>query len=263
MRTATTVLTDLHHEVHGSGPPVLFISGASGDAGHFARAGELLADEFTTVAFDRRGCSRSAPLPRGEAMSLGLQADDAAALVAELGLAPAVAFGTSGGGDILLELLARRPDVLRGAVVHEPALIALAGEPEPGEPDLGPLIALAASDPRAAMEGFVRLNTSDRTFEALDPEHRDRILRNGAHFFGRELEGFATYRPDAARIRESGVPVRVVRSRDGSTQLARCTARLAELLGTGVGLLSGHHAPYLGDPETFVTELRPILRELS
>ncbi|MDP9188407.1 MAG: alpha/beta hydrolase, partial [Actinomycetota bacterium] len=62
MPTTANVLADLHHEVRGSGPPVLFISGASGDAGHFAGAAARLADEFTAVAYDRRGCSRSAGL---------------------------------------------------------------------------------------------------------------------------------------------------------------------------------------------------------
>ena len=96
MSTTTSVLADLHHEVRGSGPPVLFISGASGDAGHFARTAARLDDEFTTVAYDRRGCSRSAGLPDGEIMSIAAQADDAAELIEELELAPAIVFGTSG-----------------------------------------------------------------------------------------------------------------------------------------------------------------------
>ena len=115
LRSAHTVAamptSQLHHELRGSGPPVLFISGASGDAEHFAlNPAEPLADEFTTVADDRRGCSRSAPGSlTGETMSIEAQADDAAALIEELGLAPALVFGTSGGGDIALELVARRP----------------------------------------------------------------------------------------------------------------------------------------------------------
>jgi pimeloyl-ACP methyl ester carboxylesterase len=117
VRTVAAMPTsDLHHELRGSGPPVLFISGASGDAGHFARTSERLTDEFTTVAYDRRGCSRSAPLPDGEVMSIVAQADDAAALIEQLGLASALVFGSSGGGDIALELVARRPEIVRGAV---------------------------------------------------------------------------------------------------------------------------------------------------
>jgi pimeloyl-ACP methyl ester carboxylesterase len=59
MPATTSVLSDLHHEIRGFGRPVLFISGMTGDAGHFTRAAERLADEFTTVTYDRRGNSRS------------------------------------------------------------------------------------------------------------------------------------------------------------------------------------------------------------
>ncbi|MGH2994452.1 MAG: alpha/beta fold hydrolase [Solirubrobacterales bacterium] len=263
MPITTCVLSDLHHEVRGSGPPVIFISGASGDAGHFTRTAERLADEFTTVAYDRRGCSRSARLPDGETMSIAAQADDAAALIEELGLAPAIVLGNSGGGDIALELVAGRPELVRGAIVHEPALVALAGEAEAGDVELEPIAELAAVDPRRAMEAFVRKITSDPTFEALDPQLRERILGNGAHLFSQELEAFGSYVPDAERIRANGVPLRVLVSQDGAPQLIRAAARFAEQLGRAVEPISGHHAPYLQQPEAFAEELRPILRELS
>ena len=249
--------------MRGSGPPVLFISGASGDAEHFARTGERLAGEFTTVAYDRRGCSRSAPLGDGEVMSIAAQADDAAALIEQLGLAPAIVFGTSGGGDIALELVARRPELVRGAVVHEPALLALTGEAQPGDVDLQPIFELAAADPRRAMEAFFRKNTSDAVFEALDPRHRERILGNGKHFFSQELMAFGGYVPDAERIRATRVPVRLLVGRHGAPQLVRATAGFASQLGLTVEPISGHHAPYLQQPEVFAEELRPILKQLS
>ena len=260
MPTTTGVLSALHHEVRGAGPPVVFITGASGDAGHFARTAEQLAGEFTTVAYDRRGCSRSAPLPAGEMMSIAGQADDAARLIEELGLAPAVVFGTSGGGDILLDLLARRPAVLRGAIVHEPAVIALtdAGDDDP----LAPIAELASADPRAAMEAFHRLNTSDATFEGLDPQLRERILRNGAGFFAQQLPAYRAFLPDVEGIRASRVPLRLLVSADGTPPLIGATERLARELALELESISGHHAPYLQQPEAFAEELRPILREL-
>jgi pimeloyl-ACP methyl ester carboxylesterase len=261
MPTTTSILSDLHHELRGSGPAVLFISGASGDAGHFARTAERLADEFTTVAYDRRGCSRSARLGAGEMMQIAEQADDAAALIEQLGIAPAIVFGSSGGGDITLELLARHPQVVRGAIVHEPALIALAGEPEEGDHELEPIFELAAVDPRRAMETFIRLNTSDAAFEALDPQLRERMLGSGAHLFFNELAAFAGFVPDAKRIRANRVPVRMLVSRDGAPQLIRATKRFADQLGLAVQPISGPHAPYLQQPEAFVAELRPILRQ--
>jgi pimeloyl-ACP methyl ester carboxylesterase len=260
MPTTTTVLSELHHEVRGSGPPVLFISGASGDAGHFRRTAERLAGEFTTVTYDRRGNSRSA-VDAGP-MSIASQAGDAAWLIEGLGLAPAIAFGTSGGGDILLELIARRPDVLRGAVVHEPALRALADPPDPGEDELGPIVALAARDPRVAMEAFLRLHTSDATFESLDPTLRERVLGNGAHFFENELGAFASYLPDTETIVASGIALRMLRSDEGTPPLIQATERFAVRIGVAVETVFGHHAPYLQRPEAFADELRPILREL-
>jgi pimeloyl-ACP methyl ester carboxylesterase len=263
-RTVAAMPTsDLHHDVRGSGPPVLFISGASGDAGHFARTAARLADEFTTVAYDRRGCARSAPLPSGEVMSIETQADEAAQLIEQLGIAPAVVFGSSGGGEIALELVARRPELVRGAVVHEPALIALAGEAEAGDVDLQPIVELAAVDPRGAMEAFIRISTSDATFEALEPRLRERMLGNGSHFFSQELMAFGTYVPDAGRTRAGQVPIRLLVGQDGAPELIRATARLAEQLGLTVEQISGHHAPYLQQPEAFAEELRPILKQLS
>jgi pimeloyl-ACP methyl ester carboxylesterase len=263
MPTRTRVLSDLHHEVRGSGPPVLFISGASGDAGHFTRVAEQLADEFTTVAYDRRGCSRSARLREAEVMSIAAQADDAASLIEELGLAPANVFGTSGGGDIALELVARHPELVRGAIVHEPALVALAGDPEPGDVDLEQFIELAAVAPRRAMEAFIRGASSDETFEALDPEHRERMLANGAHFFAHELQAFASYVPNADMIQAGGVPLRLLVGEHGAPPLIRATTRFAEQLGLDVRSISGHHAPYLQQPEAFAEDLRQILRELA
>jgi pimeloyl-ACP methyl ester carboxylesterase len=90
--------TELYHESRGSGPPLLLIMGATGDAGHFEPVAELLAGEFTVVTYDRRGNGRR-PRPRGwAATSPEEQADDAAALLEALGLAPAAVFGTSLGG---------------------------------------------------------------------------------------------------------------------------------------------------------------------
>ena len=71
-------------------------------------------------------------------MSIAAQADDAAALIEELALAPAIVFGTSGGGDILLELIVRRPEVVRGAIVHAPALLALAAGTDADDEELAP-----------------------------------------------------------------------------------------------------------------------------
>ena len=112
--------TPLYYERRGDGPPVLFISGATGDAGNWTEVADALADEFTVMTYDRRGNSRS-PRPEGwGAAPIDEQADDAAELLRALDLAPAVAYGNSSGAIILASLTLRHPDVLRGAIFHEP-----------------------------------------------------------------------------------------------------------------------------------------------
>lgn len=253
--------TDLHHRVLGSGPGVLFIPGASGDSGSFERVADRLADEFTVVTYDRRGNSRSPALPAGQKMSIAAQADDAGSLLEAVGVTPAVVFGTSGGGNILLELVTRRPHVVHAALVHEPALIAVSSrQGDAVAADIGAIFELAATDPRAAMEAFIRRFTSDETFDRADDEVRERILGNGANFFASELEAFASYVPDPDRVSALAVPVRVLASRDSGDH--QTCEWLAGRLGPGVEYLSGHHAPYAQHPEVFAEELRPMLRDL-
>ena len=96
---------ELYYELRGDGPPLLLMMGASGYGGVLGRFAELLADEFTVVTYDRRGNGRS-PKPAGwTATSPEEQADDAAALLAGLDLAPAAIFGTSSAGIFALAAL--------------------------------------------------------------------------------------------------------------------------------------------------------------
>ena len=105
--------TSLYYERQGTGPAVFFIAGSTGDAGNFSRAAALLADEFTVVTYDRRGNSRSPPPSGWTTTSVGEQADDAAALINTLNLAPTFVFSASVGGLIALDLAIRHPHLVR------------------------------------------------------------------------------------------------------------------------------------------------------
>ncbi|WP_048584253.1 alpha/beta fold hydrolase [Streptomyces viridochromogenes] len=121
--------TDIYYELRGTGPSVLLIAGAGGDAGNFDRVAGLLADEFTVLSYDRRGKSRS-PRPAGwQTTSVAEQADDAAALLTVLGLAPAAVYGNSYGAILALDLLVRHLAVVRSAVLHEPPLLSVVKNP--------------------------------------------------------------------------------------------------------------------------------------
>ena len=77
-------------------------------------------DDFTVLSYDRRAYSRS-PRPAGYTGStVDVEADDAAALLRALDLAPALGWGNSSGDIIGLSLVLRYPEVVRKAMLHEP-----------------------------------------------------------------------------------------------------------------------------------------------
>ena len=102
-------------------PSVLLLHGwtASSDI-QFFTAYEALAARFTFVGVDHRGHGRGVRSP--DAFTLEDAADDAAAVVRQLGLGPVVAVGYSMGGPVALHLTRRHPDVVAGLVVQATAL---------------------------------------------------------------------------------------------------------------------------------------------
>lgn len=258
--------TTLYYERRGSGPSLLLIQGATGDAGYFEDVAQELADEFTVVTYDRRGNSRS-PRPEGwTSTTIDEQADDAAALVEALGLAPAAAFGTSGGGIILMNLLLRRPEVLRGAVVHEPPLMPVLADPEAAMAGLQAMAdeAMARGGPPAALEVFLRHYAGEQNFERFDPELRERIFGNAELFFGIEMEAFVSYVPDAERLEQSEVPLVAALGRESVyPELVETSRWLAEQAGAELVEVPGAHAGYFEHPREWAEALRPILRRIS
>ena len=254
----------LYYELRGSGPAVLFISGATGDAGHYTAVAEALADELTVVTYDRRGNSRSPRPPGWTSTSIEEQADDADALLSALGLPRAAVFGNSGGAIIACALLLRHAERLSGAVLHEPPLAAVVSPAAGAAGDLHALVeqAMARGGPPAAVEAFVR-SAAGSAFDAIPSDTRARMMGNGETLFGLELGRFLTYTPDEAALARVGVPVRVLVGEDTTPLFREATSWLASRLRTRVAVMAGAHAPYFDRPDTMARALRPLLREVQ
>jgi pimeloyl-ACP methyl ester carboxylesterase len=265
MPMLTVTGAELYYELRGNGPPALFIMGASGDGGHFDQVADLLADEFTVVTYDRRGNGRS-PRPAGwNTTSPEEQADDAAALLDALGLAPAAVFGTSLGGVIALELSIRHPDAVRGAILHEPALYALVDDPAELRRNLTALLkeGLGSGGPHAAIERFWRFVAGDTNWQNLEPSLRERMLASANTFLEIERGGFEGYLPDDDTLGAIAAPVQVLISAESHPFFAQAARRLAERLDVDVSRTPGTHTPYLDRPQELVQTIRPFLRDVS
>lgn len=263
--------TRIYYEWRGRGPAVLFVSGATGDAGHWTTVADILADACTVITYDRRANSRSPRPPGWTSTTIGEQADDAAALLRGLGLVPAIVFGTSAAAGILADICLRHPHVLHGAIFHEPIFPS-------GVSDIGAVRAvrrarveegMARGGLRAAMELTLRSMAGDEVYESLDPQLRERLLGNAGVLFGIEMADYLAYDPAPGQLAAIQVPCAVTAGADNRDVAAAGHWRyeaaqwLAAHLETTVIELPGAHMGYLGQPEHFAKALRPILDRLT
>lgn len=115
--------TTIYAEIRGGGPPVLLIPGGAEDAEGWRAVAERLAGH-TVVTYDRRGTLRSGREDwpgRGSAQ----HADDAAGLLREIGIEPAIVFGGSSAGIVATQLALRHPTLIRRALIFEPGYLRL------------------------------------------------------------------------------------------------------------------------------------------
>jgi pimeloyl-ACP methyl ester carboxylesterase len=255
----------LHYERRGSGPALVFIPGGLADSAHYADVAQLLADGFTVLTYDRRGYA-SSPRPVGwYSTSIGEQADDVAGLIEALGLAPCAVWGGSLGGLVLLELLARRPGLVRAAIVHEAPLFSVL--------DNGNLLAsqLAKAAAAAVREGRTRAAAHEHAGQALGeirerltPELRERMASNAEVFFDMEVPALVRSLPAAGSVRavlgRLDIPIAFMagpESRDSPPYLA--TRWLAAQLGAELREVPGGHMPYAVEARATAAAVREFL----
>ena len=262
--------TPLYYEVRGQGPPFLMIAAAVGDCGYYAPVAEALADEFTVVTYDRRGHSRSPRPPHWTSTSVQEQADDAAGLLQALDLAPVAAFGLSYSGEILTDLVLRRPELLTGAVFHEPGFLHMTA----GADALGALVGasfdagMARGGRPAALESFLRLVCHDEVIDGMDPALLDRCLASADVFFDVEAAG-DEFRPTPEVLSRVRLPCVVTAGVVNSPPEAvlhafyEAAQWLADGLGVPVVEVPGGHVPHASHPEAFAAALRAVLRDFT
>jgi pimeloyl-ACP methyl ester carboxylesterase len=271
MASITVNDTTLYYELRGSGSTVLFISGATGDAGHWTEVADVLAGEYTVLTYDRRANSRSPRPDNWTAAPVDEQADDAAELLRALDLAPAVAYGNSGGAQILTNVALRHPSVLRGAIFHEPPYLEVTSAAEEVGGRLQQLVGegMAKGGPAMATELFLRWVAGDEAFESFDPELRDRMLGNGEVLFGLELEGVMPYLPTPHQLADVKLPCVVASGVDNRDPAAthhwfyEASQWMANALGAPLVDTPGAHVPQATHPRALAETLRPILGKLA
>ncbi len=231
---------------------MLFIHGMAGFAGVWADQMNRLSDRFRCVAYDRRGHSRS---PKGKIAqeSVQLHADDAAALIKTLRLAPVILVGSSGGARIAVDVLRRYPELIRGAAISEPPLFALA--PSLGSGFLAKVKpamekALASDKPKYAVDAFFRF-ADPILWESIAEERKELFRANLPAVLGDlQQPPYRITTADLAKIERPCLMFYGSASERPFIEIAKIVAsaipncRLVELKGAA-------HATYLHRPAEF------------
>jgi len=106
---------EVNYEVSGKGPPILFLAGMGLDLSIWNKVKVLLERGFMCVLMDSRGAGGT-DAPRGE-YTVRQMADDAAALLRELGCGPAVVAGHSMGGFTALQMALDHAPLVAGVAL--------------------------------------------------------------------------------------------------------------------------------------------------
>lgn len=196
----------LHYVERGEGSPVLVVHGMASSAAAWEGAlGALAQAGARAIAFDRRGYGASgAPQPYA-ATTVQEQAQDAAALLDALDVAPALLIGDQLGALVVLELLVRRPELARAAVLADPLLHAFV-----------PAATKALAVERELLEEALRSGGTEAAVRAwlgaagsCDAARADRAARDHAGFFA-DYAGQSSWSPSRRELRSIEVPVAVV-----------------------------------------------------
>ncbi|WP_420394164.1 alpha/beta fold hydrolase [Acuticoccus sp.] len=114
-RTITVNGADIFVAASGEGEPVLLLHGYPLSGALFERLRDRLDDTYQVITIDHRGYGRSStPAPVED---VATYAEDALAVLSELGIDRAVIGGMSMGGPIAFEMYRQNPDVFAGMML--------------------------------------------------------------------------------------------------------------------------------------------------
>lgn len=231
-----------------AGRLVVLVHGAMDRATSFTRLAAKLPD-WTVLTYDRRGYAKSAATGPPEGFD-----DQVQDLLTALGGSPAVAFGHSLGGDVVLATAAGHPGAISSAVVWEPPQPWLDFWPS----DSTTRGAGADLDPEDRAEWFMRRMVGDRVWERL-PSSTRRQRRSEGHTLNAELAslaGPALFDPKQIRI-----PVIVGRGGRARPHHRRGSRELAASLPRGelVEIPDAAHGAHLSHP----FEIAGLIRKVS
>ncbi len=250
----------LYGRRYGSDEPILMIHGACTDSDFFSETAAVLARRYTVVTYDRRGCGRSSDAPP-EQGAVQAQAEDAAAVLHAVG-ASAFVVGHSAGTTIAMELTAAHPELVRGALLHEPVASNCLPPDDPRARELEKIrgFARVGRFGRAINHFLPLIGEKDKRGRALTPGEEERLTRNAMAFMRDEFEAVFSYEPPYEKLRGLNLTVGVGELSRGSHRWI-VAHTLAERIGCPVRYFPGAHNCAFDLPREFAYLAEGLFQE--
>ncbi|HTI26559.1 MAG TPA: alpha/beta hydrolase [Kutzneria sp.] len=232
-------------KTRGDGPLLLLLHGGGGNDRSFDTVLDILAEHYTVVTYAQ--CD-GGPAER---------ADEAAQLLDDLGAKKAAVFGSSAGGLVALDLVARHPARLGVVIAHEPPVMTAL--PDADE------VTKAFHDLADAPDPGLRFLELTGMLGPVDEEVTKAVAAT-LRFDSDEVNAFVDYRLDLAKVRASGVTVVLAGGKAVAGSLPFRTAEaVADALSASMVIFPGNHFGYapmpgINDPAAFGRTLLDLLR---
>lgn len=248
---------------HGGAPRhTVVLSHALGcDQSMWDTLANTLAEDCRVIVYDHRGHGRS-DCPEGPYTVAGL-ADDAAALISELGTGPVVFLGLSMGGMVAQELALRHPSLVRALVIAN----SCAGYDEAGRAAWVARVELVRSQGMGAVAEMAMPRWFGEDFRLSNTATVDRWRRRVASchpggYIGtcQALEQLDTL----ARLPNIAVPTLVIAGEiDPGTPVAMSETLVRGIPGAGLAVLAGaSHLSVLERPAAFAARVLDFLEKV-
>jgi pimeloyl-ACP methyl ester carboxylesterase len=257
---------ELYCREAGSGEPLVLIHGTGFNADVWDKVFDLLAHDYRTIAYDRRGYQRSKGKPAPAATYGADQGDDMVALIRALDAGPATILGWSSGAIYALHATLKHPDCVKRLILFEPPLYAIRYMDMPTAVAFVKLFLQKALGKRqAAAATFTRSVLGYRdgrnSYDSLSPEFRAKMAADADTLLAEINGGTGTeLKPDvlASEIR---VPVWLLIGEQTGVVFQRTVANLSRILQGApiVQVPNGNHLAMIDQPDEFVKTVKKIM----
>jgi pimeloyl-ACP methyl ester carboxylesterase len=245
-----------YYEEAGSGPVIVCFHAACQDTMMYRHVLDGLSDKYRVISLDAPGHGKTLMPEGGPFQHLTRHAEFNEAFIAALGIDKPAIIGCSMGGNMVLEMAARRPNGYAAIISSEgadytPTVSALS-------------LSIIKSDGHQLVAAWSRSMTGNRTPADRAAEVVWQIQRNTAETMAGDLTGYAGFdmRKEMSKILDPVLMLRgdadwLVGQQATDDTASRITgARIAVLAGTG-------HYPMIENPFEFNQIVRDFLSDVA